>query len=213
MVEWLDKILHAVGPLGYLVLFFAALIEYVFPPFPGDSVTLLGGVYAVRGEKPWLLVFLAVTAGSVIGSAIDYAVGARVARRVREGKPTVGFTRERIEHLHERVGRKGPWFIVFNRFVPALRGMVFLGAGVVGLPFARVMVLGAISAAAWNLLLMGAGIAVGGNAERLQAMVARYNHAAYVVLGTVAAVLVGRFGYAFFRKRFAQKDLSKETER
>ncbi|MGQ0508418.1 MAG: DedA family protein [Myxococcaceae bacterium] len=212
MVEWLDRILHAVGPAGYVVLFLAALVEYVFPPFPGDSVTLLGGIYAVRGEKPWPLVFLVVTTGSVVGSALDYFVGQRVARRVAQGKHTIGFTPERIAHLHARLGRKGPWLLVFNRFIPALRGMVFLGAGVVGIPLSRVLLLGGLSAALWNGLLMGAGIAVGGSAERLQAMVGRYNSVVYMILGVVGALVVGKLGYTLVRKRAAlSSSSSKES--
>src|SRR4051812_33831071 len=104
MVETLDRWVQGVGPLGYAVLFLAALVEYIFPPFPGDTITLLGGIYAVRGEKSWPLVFAVVTLGSVLGCAIDYGAGARLARRIQAGKPTAGFTPERISQLQHRVG-------------------------------------------------------------------------------------------------------------
>src|SRR5688572_30690893 len=84
MVEQFDSWVQSVGYAGLLVLGLAALIEYVFPPFPGDSILVLGGIYAVRGEKPWLLVLAAVTLGSVLGSAIDYGFGRLIARRVEQ---------------------------------------------------------------------------------------------------------------------------------
>ncbi len=195
MIAWLDGLLHAVGPAAYLILFLAALVEYVFPPFPGDTVTLMGGLYAVRGEKPWGLVFAAVTLGSVLGAALDYQLGAYVARRAREGRAALGFTRERVEALHASARSYGPWLLVLNRFMPAVRGAVFLGAGVAGMPFGRVMLLGTLSAAGWNVLLMAVGMALGGNAERLQAFVSRYNTVAYAVLGTLGVVLVARFAW------------------
>ena len=52
MVEFLDNLISNIGLLGLLVLGLAAAVEYVVPPFPGDTITLLGGVYAVRGEHP-----------------------------------------------------------------------------------------------------------------------------------------------------------------
>src|SRR5687768_13833195 len=84
-METLDTWIRAVGPLGYLALFLASLIEYVFPPFPGDTVVLLGGVFAARGQRPWFWVLLVVTAGSVVGSAIDYFIGQRLSRRFERG--------------------------------------------------------------------------------------------------------------------------------
>ena len=48
MVEYLDNLIAHIGLLGLLVLGLAAAVEYVVPPFPGDTITLLGGVYAGR---------------------------------------------------------------------------------------------------------------------------------------------------------------------
>ncbi|HEX8536284.1 MAG TPA: DedA family protein, partial [Cystobacter sp.] len=75
MVEFLDNFITHLGLLGLLVFAVAAALEYVVPPFPGDTITLLGGVYAVRGDHPWPLVFGVVVAGSVLGALINYQVG------------------------------------------------------------------------------------------------------------------------------------------
>ena len=42
-----------------------SLVEYVFPPFPGDTLVVLGAWYAVNGKISWPLAFAAVTAGAV----------------------------------------------------------------------------------------------------------------------------------------------------
>ena len=61
------------GPstIGAVVLFITALIEYVFPPFPGDTVTLFGAFLAANGSWSVPLVFTAVTLGSASGSALN----------------------------------------------------------------------------------------------------------------------------------------------
>ena len=81
MVHFIDQLISSLGSLGLLVLGLAAALEYVVPPFPGDTITLPGGVYAVRGTQPWPLVFLVVTAGSVVGAAINYWAGHWLGKR------------------------------------------------------------------------------------------------------------------------------------
>jgi membrane protein DedA with SNARE-associated domain len=174
------------------VLFGAAMIEYVFPPFPGDTVVLLGGVYAIRGDRSWLLVLLVVTAGSIVGSAIDYFVGQRLARRFERGDD---FARNHphLIQLQGRMREKGIVLIAFNRFMPGVRGLLFAAAGAAEMSFRRVMLWGAFSALLWNALILGVGSAVGGSVERLEGLLRRYNQVAWIVLVVVLAAVAVRF--------------------
>lgn len=200
MLDQLDSWIHAVGPYTYLALFGAALIEYVFPPFPGDSVVLLGGVYAVRGEKPWWLVLLVVTLGSVVGAAIDYYVGVRISRAFEE-RGAFAEKHPNLARMEERMRRSGMWLIAFNRFMPGVRGVLFLAAGASGMNPARVFGWGAFSALLWNGLILAVGITLGGNAERLESLLRHYNVVAWAVLGVVACVLLVRQGLKWIRGR------------
>lgn len=203
MVELLDKWIHAVGPLGYLALLLAAFIEYVFPPFPGDTVVLLGGVYAVRGERSWLLVLLAVTVGSVAGAAVDFYIGKRLAQRFERG---ADFEQRhpQLFALHERMRRRGMWLIAFNRFMPGVRGPLFAAAGASNMDFRRVMLWGAFSAVLWNALIMGVGSAVGGNAERLEGLLRQYYQVAWIVVVVAVLALVVRLAWKARRKSGAK---------
>ena len=195
MIEQLDSWIASTGPSAFLVLGLGALIEYIFPPFPGDTVVILGGVYAVRGQKPWMLVFGVITVGSVIGAAIDYWIGAKLRDRIErqpEGK-FFGLRHQKIREVQEKMRRFGSALILINRFLPAVRAFIFLAAGAARMSFGRVLLLGAISAVAWNCLLMALGIAVGGNAERLEGLVRNYELAAYSVLAIAGLALAARF--------------------
>jgi membrane protein DedA with SNARE-associated domain len=179
-----------------LVLCLAAMIEYVVPPFPGDTIIILGGIYAARGQKPWLLVFGVMTLGSLLGSAIDYWVGLKIGERiaqVSEEKLIFGLSRAKILELRRKMRKNGSSLIAINRFLPAVRGVLFIAAGTARMSFARVMVLGAASAIAWNLLLMWLGTAVGGNAQRLEALIRNYQLAVYGVLVIVVLGLAIRY--------------------
>jgi membrane protein DedA with SNARE-associated domain len=197
MVETLDSWIRAVGPLGYLALFAASLIEYVFPPFPGDTVVLLGGVFAVRGQRSWALVLAAVTIGSVLGAAIDYIIGSRLARRF-ERRGDFAERHPHVVRLQMKMRAGGIPLIAFNRFMPGVRGLIFLAAGASGMDFRRVMVWGALSALLWNALILAVGIAVGGNAERLARFVHDYNRVAW---GAIALGVAGFAAWYLWRFR------------
>jgi membrane protein DedA with SNARE-associated domain len=201
VVEWLDSIIHSVGLLAYLLLCVAATLEYVVPPLPGDTIVLLGGVYAVRGEQPYLLVFLAVVTGSVLGAALTYAFGAFLARRARlrpEGRPLLGITPQRLEAVHTQMARWGAWLLVLNRFMPGVRSLVFVAAGAAGLPPGRTLGLGALSAALHTAAVLGVGAAVGGNLERLEGLVRQYQWGA---VGLLAVAALGLLVRALVRRR------------
>ncbi|MBI3182403.1 MAG: DedA family protein [Myxococcales bacterium] len=211
MVELFDGWIHALGSLGFLVAGLAAMVEYVFPPFPGDSIIVLAGVYAVRGGRSWPLVFAAVTLGSVIGSSLDYGFGRLIALRVdrrADHKSILGVPLPRIRELQAKMRAKGDWVILLNRFLPGVRSLLFVAAGASRMPLSRVMVLGALSAMGWNLLLFAAGLAVGGNAEELEALLGRYYQAVVALLALLGAAVLGR---ALYRKRRKQSSRHKVT--
>lgn len=196
MVEQLDTFLHAIGPLALLVLGLAATVEYVLPPFPGDSVVLLGGVYAVRGEQPVVLVFLVVVLGSVLGAAVNYRVGAWLSARYERRphlKPFLGITPEKLHHAEARMRQRGTWLLLINRFLPGIRGLLFVAAGASGMPLKRCLALGAVSAMAHSALLLTVGYVVGGNLERLEAFVRRFQTLTLWLVGLAALALAVRF--------------------
>ncbi|SEM27837.1 membrane protein DedA, SNARE-associated domain [Stigmatella aurantiaca] len=193
MVEFLDNLIRALGMAGVLLLGLAAMLEYLVPPFPGDTITLLGGVYAVRGDHPWPLVFLVVTAGSVAGAAINYWFGTWLARRF-DAKPDssfLGLTHARLAAVQAKMRRGGPWLLLVNRFLPGIRGVIFIAAGAARMPRSNALLLGAVSAMVHNALVLSVGRAVGGNLERLEGLMARYQLAVVVlvVIGVLAVLI------------------------
>lgn len=192
----LQQLVQEAGPWTLPTLFGAALLEYVFPPFPGDLITLLGAFSAVHGVLPLPLVFLASTAGSVAGAALDYELGRRLGRAAERRLPEEAsgsgwrrfFSRERLHVIEEAYRRRGPMLIVFNRFLPGIRGLFFVAAGAAGMPLRQVLGLGALSAALWNGALLAAGFAVGENLPALLRLLRDYATVAWggLLLGVIA---------------------------
>lgn len=175
------------GPLAYLVLGLAAAMEYVVPPMPGDSVTLLGiFLAATAGYSAWL-VLASLTAGSVAGSLMGWGFGRWLDER-RERWPK--FMRGQrvassIARVQSSFERHGPAYLGINRFLPGLRAFFFVAAGLSGMRPLPVAFWGGVSAVLWNSLLLALGYLVGENFGRLQGIVHGYG---WVVLGVVVAV-------------------------
>ena len=178
------------------LLFLSAIIEYVFPPFPGDTVTLAGAVLVTAHGYSPTGVFLAVLAGGVVGSAADYGAGVLVARGAHSRLMRFGIVRQAIEgaeKVSRAFARHGEAFIVVNRFLPGIRAFLFVAAGMAGMRFWRVMFFATLSGIAWNLLVIAAGAAVGSNLDELETLFARYSAVAWTAVCVVAALLVVRW--------------------
>jgi membrane-associated protein len=189
----LQRAVEVTGPWAPLLLFGAAFIEHVFPPFPGDLLVLLGAWYAVQGQLSWPVVYLAVTAGSVVGAWADHRVGAWLGARLERNPNSARWlSREQLASFEASYRRWGGWLLLFNRFFPGVRGFLFLAAGASRIPLSRTLLLGGLSAAIWNGLLLAAGALLAENLEELVGLVARYMRTAGLLGGLALLVALGR---------------------
>jgi len=175
------------GPLGYLVLALSALIEYIVPPFPGDTVALFGVFLAVSAGYSVVGVYLALTGGSLVGGVCTWGFGRWLAKREDRWPAFLRSeaNRERLAKVRHRYEKHGNWVLASNRFVPALRAFFFIGAGLSDVPLGAVLLWGGLSAAVWNGLLLAVGFAVGENFEELQSIYASYSQTVLIGLGVV----------------------------
>ena len=109
-----------------------------------------------------------------------------------------GITHARLELVQARMRRNGPWLLLANRFLPGIRGLIFVAAGAANKPRINALVQGTLSAMAHTALVLALGAAVGGNLERLAALVARYQ---YAVVGLVVVGVVGVLVRMLARRR------------
>jgi len=187
------------GPLVLLLLALGATIEYLFPPFPGDTVVLLGAFMV--GARDWnpLAVYLAITGGNLLGMAFTYGAGCFIRDRDRAWRERFSIWKRLgtgIDRLMPHFSKRVRVYLLLNRFLPSIRALFFLAAGMARYPFHRVLLLGGVSALAWNALLLVAGAALGGNWEKLLALFGRYNKIAWC-----AVALALLLGWVFLRLR------------
>lgn len=207
LIKLADGWIQNFGSWGYVVLFAAALVEYIFPPFPGDSVVALGGLWAWRTGKSWLVVWMALTSGNALGIGLQHRIGCALIQKTHGAKSgwvakklaAWGLSDERIAVMQERMRRHTVSLLLINRFLPSFRALVFLAAGASGLSLKKTLFWGVLGSLAWNAFILGIGAWVGGNAERMLRLLERYQTAAAWAVGT--AIVLWVFYIIYRRKR------------
>jgi membrane-associated protein len=199
LAQILTETLAGTGAYAPAILFFGSFVEYVFPPFPGDTVVVIGAWYAVHGKLSWPLTFAAVILGAVGGAFIDYQVGAVLGRRLDRSAERRGpLTAERLGRVEQSYRRWGVLLLLANRFLPGIRAFVFLAAGAARIPLGKVLFFGGLSAALWDGLLLFAGALLVKSLPEMGALIARYTAAAWIAMAAVAGVFAA---LALWRRR------------
>ena len=168
----------------YALLFFAAFIEYVIPPLPGDTTVVAGVTLASAwGWDPVPFVFI-VSAGAAIGSSVAFGMGRWLSKR--KALHRLGPRRRMVvDEIIGKMRRRGEVYLVINRFLPGVRAVFFIAAGVAGLRFRAVLFYATVSALVWNSLLVWLGYSLGQNVDTLEHVIRQYSVAIGLVVGFV----------------------------
>ena len=173
--------------ISALVLFLCAWVEYVLPPFPGDTVMVAGGFFAAKGSLSFPLVFFALLFGSVFGESVAFFFG-RLSLYYGWTHKLIDyfFKPESQTRLQGWFERHGNWLLLCNRFLPGVRGPVMMMAGIAQVSFTRVLIWGTCSAILWNSLLMLLGYWFSHNFDHLLEFFTRYTQ----IVATLLVVFV-----------------------
>lgn len=149
------------GEWSYVILFISSFVENIFPPFPGDSVVVLGAFFVGKQVLSFFPVYLSTVFGSTFGFYFYYLVGMKFGRRIFQNPSGKWFSIKQLEKVEAWYDRYGYWIIATNRFLAGFRSVVALGAGIGKMEPHKVMALAFLSCAVWNGILIFGGIQIG----------------------------------------------------
>ncbi len=176
----------------YVVLGFGAAIENIVPPVPADTFVLLGGFLAARGRADVLTVFVVTWGANVVTAMLVYAAGHRfgpslfetaIGRRLLHPKQLA-----LIQRFYDRWGLPA---IFFTRFLPGLRAVVPVFAGVSHQPALSVALPVGVASGIWYGALVWLGATAGENLDAIRELLTTTNRillAIATLLGVVALV-------------------------
>ncbi len=177
-------------PVGFLYvgLGIGAAVENVIPAVPADTFVALGGFLSAFGPLDSRLIF-AVTWSLNVGSAlVMYRVGYTYGRPFfMQGWGQRVLKNHQMDRMARFYERWGTWAIFWTRFLPGLRAVVPIFAGITQQRFGPVAVPLAAASAIWYGTLIWLGALTGYNLEVLSALLTRTSSVLAVV--TVLALL------------------------
>jgi membrane protein DedA with SNARE-associated domain len=184
MVDWVERVIESLGWVGVGVL---VALENLFPPIPSEVVLPLAGYVAGGGGPSYVGYVIAATAGSVVGAWALYAIAAvfgqtRLHAFVNRYGRWFGVDEKEILRAEQWFDRRADVAVLVGRCVPLIRSLVSLPAGLRRMPLGRFTVLTAIGSTVWNAVLIGAGVVLEDQWERVGDVVGIFQ---LVVIGAI----------------------------
>ncbi len=164
-LSWIGKLaIHLISTLGYGGVFLLMVAESMILPVPSELVMPFAGFLVVQGNFKMEGVFLASALGSLFGSLLSYAMGRMGGHRVvvRFGKYLLLDLADlkRAENYFERHGEKT---ILIGRFIPVVRHLISIPAGIGRMNLKKFYIYTVIGASIWNMILAYGGYFLGKN--------------------------------------------------
>ena len=187
----LPGVLHTLEPTldnyGYLAVAGFVLLEDFGVPVPGETILILGAIYAGTGRLNIFLVgligFLAATLGDNIGFAIGHLGGRRLVERFGR---YILLTPARLQKATDFFERHGGKIVVVARFIEGLRQANGIIAGITGMHWARFLAFNALGAALWVVVWSSVGYFSGSHINTIYDAATRYS----TYLAVAVAVLI-----------------------
>ena len=169
MTAWATDLVGSAGAWGVFALM---VLEVVFPPVPSEIILPLAGFTVAQDKMSFGAALVGATAGSMVGALIFYGLGAWLGEErlrrliVRYGKYVL-LTERDFDRADGWFHRHGLATVFVCRFVPGIRSLISLPAGIARLPFLPFLGLTLVGTTIWNAALIGAGWGLGSSYEKV----------------------------------------------
>jgi membrane protein DedA with SNARE-associated domain len=195
---------HADPFAVYVLLFLIAFLENVLPPIPGDvPVAFIGYLINFSKVSFWWAVFFS-SAGSLTGFMLVYLLSRHLGLKLyAEGETSAQNWLSRTIHrffppsdmdiLRRKFAAHGYLSVLANRFLFGSRAVISVMAGLMHLRIVFVFIAAAVSATAWNILLIYGGFLLGQNWKDIGHYVAVYSIPVTVFFILLVIISVWRF--------------------
>jgi membrane protein DedA with SNARE-associated domain len=173
--------------LGYTGVFVLMTLESMIFPVPSELVMPFAGFLIVMGHFNVVPVIVASSLGSIVGSLLSYGMG-------RMGEPVVLrygryllLNQHHLEWTKKFFERHGGKTIFIARFIPVVRHLISIPAGLARMPLIPFILYTVAGATLWNVFLTYLGMRLRENWWVIQ----RYTHILdyFVVAGLIGAVV------------------------
>lgn len=157
-----DFLIETFGMLGVLAVVFVESGLLVGFMLPGDSLLFTAGLLSANGTLPDLWVLLVtIPIAAIAGDQVGYAIGRKAGPAVFRRPDSRFFREEYVERSREFFDRYGARTIVIARFVPIVRTLAPVMAGVSKMSYRTFVVYNVIGGIGWGVSVTALGYFLG----------------------------------------------------
>jgi len=182
---------------GYITVFVAMVMESMVFPIPSEAVMPFAGFLIAEGRFSWAGVIAISTAASITGSLLSYALG------LWGGTPFIKkfgrfflIDEEELAFTQRFFKKYGGITVFVSRFIPVVRHLISLPAGLGRMNLAHFAILTAVGAGMWNALLTVCGFYLRQNWKSIM----KYSHLIDIIVVALLAGLVVLYVVRHLRK-------------
>lgn len=199
---FLTRILELPPLLLWGFFCFSNFLENVFPPWPGDTITVFSGFLSSSPGSPlsFLSVVIATYLGNLLGALVMYFFGDRFLRFLKRSQFPFLSALYQEENLHKTLS----WFrkhelivVLLSRFSAGIRFFVSIVAGMSKMNVIKFVLLYTIAIFLWCGLLLTGGSVMGTHWNQIVVMLSYYNW----TIGFILISLFLFFLYQIMKKR------------
>ena len=162
MKQIIELIQHFVSTVGYPGLFALIMLESTLIPIPSELVMPFAGYLASTGEFSLPVILVINSVAALVGSGICYWIGKAGGKPllVKYGK-FIGVRKKDIEKTEAYFARHGKATILVSRFLPVIRHIISIPAGIARMPLPAFFLQTFIGATIWGTVLILIGYELG----------------------------------------------------
>ena len=180
-----DLILNVMESFGYIGICFLIALENIFPPIPSEVILTFGGFLTTYSNLGPLGVIISATIGSLIGAIVLYYLGYFFSDKLEKL-----FKMDDIKKANNWFKEKGYKAVLYCRFVPIVRSLVSIPAGINKMNMLIFLLYTSIGTIIWNTVLVYAGVFLGDNWSYFAGVISRYSKVVLVFIILVILVRI-----------------------
>lgn len=202
-----EVIISIMNQFGYLGILLLIMIENVFPPIPSEIILCFGGFMTTSTKLTIVGVIISATIGSVLGAIILYFIG-KILNKERLIKIVSGKVGKILRLKEKDIEMADKWFdtkgaktVFICRFIPIVRSLISIPAGMSEMPFPKFLILTTLGTAIWNTVLTILGSIMGENWSKIVEIIDKYANITLIILIIVFVIGVTYFYYKRAKKK------------
>lgn len=202
-----ETIINILNNFGYLGVFSLIMVENLFPPIPSELILLFGGFMTTYTKLTIFGMIIFSTLASLFGAIILYYIG-KIFNKERLKKIISGKVGKVLRLKESDIDSSNKWFdtkgqktVFFCRFIPLIRSLISIPAGMNEMPMLRFISYTLLGSLIWNSILIIIGSIVGENWISILNVLDIYSKYIVILLGIALIVIV----IMFYRRKYSNE--------